>query len=381
MSTYSEKLAKFFYFAVIISLVSVICWYFRSTLIYIVLAAVVALMSRPIYKFLMRIRVKKFHFPDWLASLLSMLVVAVCFMCIIFLVFPVVGGVASDISSANVNNLASSAREPLVRINEKIRELFPFLVNSDFRIESFFIDRFSEWTSGSSASITSIVGSLASFTANFFVAVFAIFFISFFFIKSPGIFSSFIIAFIPDKFDEMVRESLKKISNLISRYLIGITLEVIGVSLINFLGLWAIAKMGFGYSIGIAFMTGVLNLIPYLGPLLGIVLGTSLSLTIKYICVTSYGLGVGFISFVLILLGIFIFTQLIDVYVFQPVIYSTSVKVHPLEIFIVFLLAATMAGPVGMLVAIPAYTVVRVIAKQFFPKWKPIRMLTKNDKE
>ena len=67
--------------------------------------------------------------------------------------------------------------------------------------------------------------------------------------------------------------------------------------------------------------------------------------------------------------------QLIDNFIYQPVIYSTSIKAHPLEIFIVLLMAGHIGGTVGMLVAIPAYTVVRVIAIRFFYRFKPIQRL------
>ena len=74
--------------------------------------------------------------------------------------------------------------------------------------------------------------------------------------------------------------------------------------------------------------------------------------------------------------AIFIVTHLIDVFIFQPYIYSNSVKAHPLEIFIVILMAGHIGGIVGMLVAIPAYTVVRVFAKEFFSNFKVVKKLT-----
>ena len=71
----------------------------------------------------------------------------------------------------------------------------------------------------------------------------------------------------------------------------------------------------------------------------------------------------------------FFFTQLIDNILYQPVIYSTSIKAKPLEIFIVLLIAGTLAGPLGMIVAIPGYTVVRVVAYRFFRHYKAISRL------
>ena len=157
-------------------------------------------------------------------------------------------------------------------------------------------------------------------------------------------------------------------------------IEVFGVALINFLGLLLIARIGFNAAIGIAFLTGILNVIPYVGPLLGGIMGTTLGLVLKYSSSVPIGLDVSFLTFTIILIAIFCFTQLIDNILYQPLIYSTSIKAKPLEIFIVLLLAGHLAGPLAMIVAIPSYTVIRVIAFRFFRHVKAIRRLIPSEK-
>ena len=122
-------------------------------------------------------------------------------------------------------------------------------------------------------------------------------------------------------------------------------------------------------------MAGLLNIIPYVGPLLGGVLGTIIAMTIRYCGAGACGLDIGFWGFLAILVAVFVLAQLVDNFILQPVIYSTSIQASPLEIFIVMLLAGTMGGILGMLTAIPAYTVVRVVAGRFFPQVKFIRRL------
>ena len=124
----------------------------------------------------------------------------------------------------------------------------------------------------------------------------------------------------------------------------------------------------------------ILNVIPYVGPLLGGIMGTILGLVLKYSSAVPIGLDVSFLTFSLILIAIFCFTQLIDNFLYQPVIYSTSIKAKPLEIFIVLLIAGHIAGPLAMIVAIPCYTVVRVIAFRFFRRFKAIRRLIPSEK-
>ncbi len=69
-------------------------------------------------------------------------------------------------------------------------------------------------------------------------------------------------------------------------------------------------------------------------------------------------------------------TQLIDNVIFQPVIFSNSVRAHPLEIFVVVLAAGFAAGIPGMLLGIPAYTVLRVFAREFFYGFKAVQRIT-----
>jgi predicted PurR-regulated permease PerM len=170
-----------------------------------------------------------------------------------------------------------------------------------------------------------------------------------------------------------VENTINDITHLLSRYFIGLVVEVLGVILVDFLSLWLIARIGADYAIGIAFSACVLNVIPYVGPLLGEVIGVLLCVVLKY--GAGVGLNVPILAFALIVLAVMLLAQLIDNLVYQPLIYSTSIKSTPLEIFIVLLMAGRIGGTVGLLVGIPTYTVVRVVAARFFYNHKAVRRL------
>lgn len=371
--SYSEKLARYIIVLITIAIAGAICWMIRDVLVYIILAALVALLSTPLCNLICRIKIKEWRCPQWLGSILSILTVFAIISGIIITIIPLIRSVVADISTANINNMAKAVTVPLADFNAAVARTIPQL-GRNFRIESVVLEQLQEILAPNTFS--NVVGSVTSFVAKLGVSVFSVIFISFFFIKDPTIATKIVLAFVPDKYEERVHASMHKIGILVSRYFVGMTIEVLGVSLLNFIGLLVIARMGFKYSIGIAFMTGILNIIPYIGPLMGGVIGVSLSLIIKYVCASSFGLAVGFFPFVLILAGIFTFTQLVDNSVYQPLIYSNSVKVHPLEIFIVFLVAGEIAGMAGMFAAIPTYTVLREIAKEFISNVKAVRMLT-----
>jgi len=74
----------------------------------------------------------------------------------------------------------------------------------------------------------------------------------------------------------------------------------------------------------------------------------------------------------------YLIAQLIDNFISQPFIFSSSVKSHPLEIFLIIIIAGLLFGVIGMIVAIPVYTALKVIAKEFVPDWKIVQKLTKN---
>lgn len=374
---YTDKLARYILMAAGLGLVGIVCWYFRSVLIYILVAVVVSLIAKPLMTLLRRINIKGHRAPDWLLAILTLVLLAILFISVFTGIVPVVSSIVKGISLTNIEDAARHIAVPLASLNEYLRGAFPQL-GEGFRIEIAVVQELQKILS--TAQISSVIGSAASFLTSFGVGIFSVVFISFFFIKDDGLFSSIVAALVPDRHEENAVRAISDIGYLLSRYFIGILIEITGVALVNFLGLMFIARLGLNAALGIAFLTGVLNVIPYVGPLLGGALGTILGLVIKYSSAAPIGLDVGFWAFTVILIAIFCFTQFIDNFLYQPVIYSNSIKAKPLEIFIVLLIVGHIGGPLGMIVAIPCYTVVRVIAFRFFSNVKAIHRLIPDER-
>jgi predicted PurR-regulated permease PerM len=374
---YTDKLAKYILAAAGTGIVGVLCWYFSSVLIYILLAVVVSLIGQPVMNLLRKIKIKGHKAPDWLLAMMTLATLFILFFAVITLIVPIVSGIVKGISMSSIETAARHIAGPLADFNMHLRSAFPKL-GDDFRLEVAVIQELQKLLDPSMFS--SVIGSAASFFTDFGIGLFSVSFISFFFIKDDGQFTAIVKALVPDRHEKEAEKAISDISYLLSRYFTGVMIEVIGVALLNFLGLLLIARLGFNAAIGIAFLTGILNIMPYVGPLLGGVMGTVLGLVIKYSSAVPVGLDVGFLAFTLILIAIFCFTQLMDNIVYQPLIYSTSIKAKPLEIFIVLLIAGHLAGPVGMIVAIPCYTVIRVVAFRFFRQYKAIHRLIPSEK-
>ena len=374
---YTDKLAKYIIGAAGIAVICAILWYFRNVLAYILIAVVVSLIAKPLMGVLQKIQIKGKKIPDWLLAAFSITTVLAVLISILASVIPIVSGIVKDISMVNIEGAARRIAIPLAEFNEFLRNIFPQLGN-DFRIEVTILDELQKIFNVSMFS--SVLGSAASFVTTLAIGLFSVVFIGFFFIKDNGLFTEIVCAVVPDRHEKTTEKAISDIGYLLSRYFIGVTFEMIGVALINFLGLMFIARMGFNASIGIAVLTGILNVIPYVGPFIGIVLGTTLSILLKYTSLSPIGLDVNFWIFVAILIAILYFTQLVDNFVYQPLIYSTSIKSKPLEIFIVLLIAGNIGGPLSLIIAIPCYTVVRVIAFRFFSHIKAIKRLIPDEK-
>ena len=374
---YTDKLAKYIIGAAGIAVICAILWYFRSVLAYILIAVVVSLIAKPLMGVLQKIQIKGKKIPDWLLAAFSITTVLAVLISILASVIPIVSGIVKDISMVNIEGAAKGIAVPLAEFNGFLRNIFPQLGN-DFRIEVTILDELQKIFNVSMFS--SVLGSAASFVTNLAIGLFSVVFIGFFFIKDNGLFTAIVGAVVPDRHEKTTEKAISDIGYLLSRYFIGVTFEMIGVALINFLGLMFIARMGFNASLGIAVLTGILNVIPYVGPFIGIVLGTTLSILLKYTSLSPIGLDVNFWVFVAILIAILYFTQLVDNFVYQPLIYSTSIKSKPLEIFIVLLIAGNIGGPLSLIIAIPCYTVVRVIAFRFFSHIKAIKRLIPDEK-
>ena len=374
---YTEKLAKYTLLAAGLAIIAILCWYFRSILAYILVAVVVSLIAKPVTGFLKKLKIKGRRAPDWLLTVLTLFVVMGIMLSVILIIIPIISSIVKDISLVNIENAARNIAVPLAELNAFLSERFTNL-GPDFRIEIFILQEIQKIFDTSMFS--SMIGSAASFLTNFGIGLFSVVFISFFFIKDDGLFTSIICALVPDKHEKTTEKAISDIGHLLSRYFIGVLLEIVGVAVVNFIGLWLIARLGVNAALGIAFMTGIFNVIPYVGPLLGGALGTVLGLIIKYTSSSPIGLDVNFWIFTIILIAIFCFTQLIDNFLYQPVIYSTSIMAKPLEIFIVLLIVGHMGGPLAMIIAIPCYTVVRVIAFRFFGHVKAIRRLIPSER-
>lgn len=328
----------------------------QSVLIYLIIAAVLSLIAGPFIVFLRT----KLKFPNTLAVILTMVLFLTTSLGIISMFIPLIKEQGHNISLLNTDEFRT-----------KVFNLFN-------EIDLFFaarrINLFGELKNidltSNIASIPSLLNSFMGVVGTFSMGLFSVLFITFFFLKDNKLITNIFLTVTPNKNKTKVLNSLIKINNLLSRYFIGLIFQITILFTI-----YSITLLIFNIksAVVIAFLCALLNLIPYIGPLIGGLLMILLTMTssLEYdfvthiLPVTSY-----------VLLG-YIIAQIIDNFFSQPIIFSKSVKSHPLEIFLVIVISGFLFGIAGMIFAVPSYTVIKVILKEFLSENEIVKSLTK----
>jgi predicted PurR-regulated permease PerM len=219
--------------------------------------------------------------------------------------------------------------------------------------------------------IPNLFNAIVNTISSFGIGVVSILFITFFFLKDRIAFIISAKELIPDAQEEKILNSLDKIYALLSRYFIGLSIQLFIVFI-----LYLIVLLIFGVqnAVVIAFLCAILNIVPYIGPLIASVVAAILTML--------GNLGSDFQTQMLpltiyVMVGFWI-VQLIDNNVTSPIIFSKSVSSHPLEIFLIVLIVGYLFGIIGMIIAIPLYTILKVFGKEFYPENKIIQLLTKD---
>lgn len=217
--------------------------------------------------------------------------------------------------------------------------------------------------------VTQTVLYIINLFGNFLVLLTSVTFIAFFFLKDEELFGRGLKAPIPTKYLTRMDTALTQIKQLLTRYFGGVLLQV---SLISLYVAILLGFLGVPNAILIAFFAALINVIPYIGPIIGMMFALlvtiSSNLDVDFYVIT--------LPMLIKVIMVFLTMQTLDAFVLQPIIFSSSVMAHPLEIFIVVIVGAKLGGILGMVIAIPLYTILRVVASVFFDEFKLVQSLT-----
>ena len=331
----------------------------QSVILYIIIAAIISLIGLPIVSFFKT----KLKFNNTLAVIVAMTTIIGLLSSLIGLLIPLVVEQGQNLSLLNIKELESSVESLYQKVihylSDKDIDVDKSLTTSNLfsKIDYSIIPNF----------LNAIIGGFGSFS----IALFSIIFISFFLLIDSKLLEQGILTFVTDRNEDGTKRSLNEIKNLLSRYFVGLVLQI---SILFVIYTAILLTFGVNNAVVIAFLCALLNLIPFIGPMIGLVL-------MVFLTMTSF-IGSDFQTVILpktifVMIG-FLIGQLVDNFFSQPIIFSKSVKSHPLEIFLVISIAGVLFGIIGLIVAIPLYTSIKVILKEFLSNNDIVKKLTKN---
>jgi len=365
-----NKVAKYILIGTIIVVITLFVWFLGNIIAYILIALVLSLVLQPITKFLNNIKIKKFSLPAFVSAILTLIIFWVVVYEFFRFTFPLIASEAQQLSSVNPSKIVSNLDQPIKQVTQFLSSLNIY-TGHESNMTEVIVNRVMGIINFSDFSV--FFGNLANILGSIFIAFFAITFICFFFLKEERLFFKALIAIVPVDYETEVKHILLSVKKLLMRYFTGIIFDMFVIFILTTVGM-TILGLGFQHALILGLVGGLFNIIPYVGPLISIVFGMLIGI-FTHVDFNFYNEVIPLLGWMLF---VYVIINILDATLIQPFIFSSSVKAHPLEIFLVILSAGTLAGVPGMILAIPSYTVLRVIAKEFFHSSKIVKKLTKN---
>jgi len=348
-----------------IAIIAFMAWYFLDIVAYILIATFLSLLGMPLVKRLKQINIGKFKFPNAVCALLTLLSMLFIFFLFILIIVPLIIRQANVIATIDVDALLFYYQKPMNQLNEFLIQYN--VIGSGETLAHYLESQISDILN--LTEFTNFFSNLVSTTGSVFMGTFIILFLTFYFLLEGNLSRRFVLLLTPDNHIDNMGRILSDSKILLTRYFHGVLVEVVIMMTIESAGLLI---FGVPNAVLIGFLGGLMNVIPYLGPIIGATLGVVLA-SLSELSLGNYDMVP---VTILTVLAVFAFANLIDNLVLQPQIYSRSTKAHPVEVFLVIIIGGKLAGIAGMILAIPTYTVIKIVAREFAQRMKLVKFLT-----
>ncbi len=360
-----KKYSRYLVFAFSFLLAAFLIYVFRAIVSYILIAWVVSMIGQPVVVFLKRrVKIGKYKMGPNLSAAITLLMFFIMFVIFLLLFVPLAVEQAANLADVDYAAIADALNQPFVELQERLERIG---VSSDESLEDLLQKSMTGYFNP--GGIADFFAEAISVAGNLMIGIFSVMFISFFFLKEEGLFGRVVMSLVSKPYRPKMAHALDEISSLLSRYFTGILLQI---TLITIIVTVSLNLLGVPNALLIGLFAALINVIPYLGPIIGAAFGIMITI--------SSNLDLSFynemLPMLLKVMGVFATMQLMDNFIFQPFIFSTSVRAHPLEIFLVILIGAQIQGITGMVLAIPTYTVIRVVAREFLNRFEIVQSIT-----
>jgi len=341
-------------------------WYFSDITIYIIISLILALLCSPVKRILKKIHFKKFKVGDSLSAALSMtLVVGVLFGLFALLFVPLTEQVKAITSLESVHY--DKFNQTIEQIDNLLKEYN--ILKAEENLEKIITTHTLKYIR--SINLSSAFNNIFQLIGSLFLGVFSVLFISFFLLKDVPRLRRAAVNMVSTERQSKMIQILERSKVLLSNYFIGLFVEILIITGLQYVILFLLDVPN---ALLISVIAGVLVIVPYIGVVIACVLGCILG------ALSAFTAGGGLDTTVIVwkILITLVFCRLLDSFFLLPYIASKSVKAHPLEIFIVVLISGSLAGITGMILGIPAYTVIRIVAQEFFGDNNFVKTFTAN---
>lgn len=351
------------YLLISIALLFIVGWYFSNITLYFIFSLVIAAILRPLTNKINGFHVLGQNVPRWIAIIISFLFIALFLFFVGLMFIPLISAQVQIIATYDMDYIYEQIQNPVGKIEDLLIQYDIVKNEPGFLITQV---RESLISSFSAINIQGILNTIVNTTSSIFIAFMAVSFITFFLLLENGLLRRNIMNLIPNSYFELAVSTFNKVERLLSNYLVGLLVQLSCIFSLAAIGL---TLVGIEYALTIAMFAAVANLIPYAGPILGATFGVIVGLS------TGDYSGSNEIIFMIVkILAVFSVVQVTDNVALQPLIFSKSVKAHPLEIFVVIFAGAKIAGILGMIFAIPVYTIFRVSFLEFYRGYREYRI-------
>lgn len=350
---------QLFFIVVATAAIGGLLWYFSSIVICVILAAVLSIIGSPLVELLDKIKIGKIRFPHALSVIITMLLILAVVLGMFAIFIPLIVSEVQLISTIDGAKLSQYYHDEMASLQSVINEYG--LMKRGMTIEKSIKDsvlKFFDLTL-----FSNIITSVISFTGTFFFNLFTISFLSFFFLRDPMMLARGILLITPKQYEEQIKNIMMESKKLLSRYMIGLILQIMANITTYSLALYIV---GAPDPLVIGFVTGVIIIIPYIGGIISMILGVLIGIT-GMVAVGGYDL---IVPMAIKIVAAMFIVQTIDNNVFAPLIQGRSVKAHPVEVFLVVIAAGSIGGILGMVVAVPAYGLVKIVVNEFRTRFK-----------
>jgi predicted PurR-regulated permease PerM len=342
-----ERILRIVLVVVVVALAAWLLWFFSSLVLYLVVGLVVAYLLSPF------VAAFQAQGMSRMPAILFAFVAAVTVLVLLFmLLMPFLTAQAVNLGALVdpelLNRIAGSLERAITR-HFPVPEgaVHTGLINA---VETLFQQE----------RIAAVFGFTVTFFTNIVYALVIVPFAAFFFLKDGRQIQEQLLRFVPNRYFEITLGIVAKAELTIGRYFRALLLQILSVSMVASVMLMLVGLKG---ALVIGVFTGLANTIPYFGPALGFAAGSIVGIA-----------QTGDFSMVPGVLLAMAVTQLSDNILFQPYYFSRAARTHPLVILCAVLIGAELAGIIGMLLAIPVITILRVVIEEIIWSFRRYRI-------